>query len=830
MSNGFYITGLPIQLVNTQKVRANKDVRVRAATNFSTIVDTIVTSDTSGSFVLPFTIPTSEQNRLITWTFTELETSNVVVRTSTTPRFDKNIILTVDSVSGSLVAGQDSVTGTVLVSQGYGVTLNLINELNQNIGSVSISDQQGVSNFSIQIEEQIVPTSTYMIKAIADIHDVKQISFVATILEAVTIENVSGLIYPGRVFNVSGLGPANGTINLNLFGIDTLVNVPSNQQWSVSVTAPPTLGSYLAVATGSNGVQSSKQIEVETVSLTLDFCNTGVSLTNTAGNFASFSGRLLPSKLLTVTFTGLDISSVSVVPNADGEWELEVSQSWLSPGSWSATFSAPGETPILCSGTHAPALRFIPEELTLKQGDTNNSVQIRGLPSSTYNYLVSGILSSSGSITTNSFGFATINLPDVPLLANTVSGGLITIDSSSASYEVNPRVPITINVSNPSALINDTTVLFTNSNFNVVGAIPTNGIYSLSGIGSLQSFSLTNANLDMYTALLQTTEPGELELTVATVFQPSVKASYIVSEPISFNIPTAMVGGVTYPITITSVPGELVQLEISGDADGDIVFIVGEIPLSGTYTYNFDTSQLSTGQILYFTISNLYFSFEPQERTLAGLNNLEPPFDLAINTYTGARFPSIEPQNVVEIIDSQPINEAGTPYQSGLVSRWSPPLNTTNFLYYYVEQYTPALGWQFIEITSNNSVEYSPVRVTAIYESNTISAPVYSSSSGGLQAKSAQSLKLNTINSATVIDVPEAGTLYTAIVPNSQEDPITLTLNTYNNSDVIIVPEALPFYSALLTNFQEDTQALGLFTFNSATTVIILENSPFFTV
>ena len=828
MSNGKYLTGLPINLVNDRTVRPNKQIKILATTSSATIVDTTIKSTNTGGFVVPFKIPISEQGKPINWIFTELDSGEIVNLSDITPSFDSTILLNIDQINQDLVAGNSSITGKVKVSQGYGVTLDLVNQNGVNFGSVSLNNTNGITNFSLPINDQ-ANGDTYEIVATADLHTTVSKPINAQIKEAVTINQVNGLVFPGRTFVLTGSGPKNKNINLEVFGQTYLVPVGSNKIWSRELTAPIAQSNYVVTA-DFDGVIANSNIEVKSVSLSLDNCFVTPYKTNSGSPFAVFTGKLLPTKTLTANFIGLSTTQVEVTPDQDGNWELIINEPWREAGNFSATFSAPNEVSVICNGTHEPATRFTPESLSLKQGDSNNSIRFRARANTNYNFVVTGVLAKTGSVITNGLGFADILLDNVPLTVNTPSSGTITVADSSTQYNIEPRVPITINISNAS--LPDKKVLFTNNTYNVVGAIPENGVYNLSAIGEVNSFNLVAVANDSYIAeLIVGNTPGIIDLEVATVNQPKERDSYIVSPPISFTLPDKLLSEQSYELTITSDPGELVQLVINGES-GEIDFVVAEIPTGGTYTYNFDTTGLEQ-QKINFTVSNRYFSFDTQERQLVGLNRVDPGADLGL--WSGGKTNTLEKQiaSAGFALDNSAINEANKPYLSPQVLNWVQPTNADNLKEYSIEVYSEN-GWNFETTTTSNQYIPSfeaPRRVRPVYKNFTFGGYKYFGSSDTVFAKSFAGLGLYTTGKADLVDAPTINTFYTALTNLDYEDSSKLGLFTTSKSAEVSSPVIDSFYTALNNLDETDSANLGLYTTsNVAENTKPQPQQPFYTI
>lgn len=843
----FYVTGLEVILNNNETVRSNQDITVLAVTNTTTIVNTTVTSDDGGTFSLPFTIPISEEGKTITWTFTEVISGNIVILMDTAPAFNPNITLQLDNGQGILISGQDSLTGQVEVSEGYTVQIQLKDGLGNEAGVISLQNVNGLTAFIVPINPGISP-GNFSIEATSDNHITEIIdpippTVTPEIKESIDVDVSSGLIYPGRQITFSGTGPGNQPLTLNVFGSNFNTTVGNDQTWSIDVTVngSQALGPYIATAT-SDGTIATVNLNVDTSTLTLNGCTIGATyFTNASGNFASFSGELLPNKTLTIDWTGIPLSQTLVTPDEDGFWELEVNVPWTPRGTWSANFSAPGEATLMCSGDHEPDLRFTPEQIALLQGDTGNSVQIRGKANFNYSYIIDGPLPSSGTVFTNSLGFATIPISDVPTFIEVVDSGLITVDGSSVSYTLRPKVEISIEISNPSTFDSGgRSVLFTEGIYTVRGSIPENGVYSLSAIGSSQGFTLESVSNETYTATLETNDqPGSTEITVATIFQDPEMETFVVSPPISFDIPDSFIVDSLYDFIITTDPDELVEIEITGDTDGQIDLITTSVGPTGILTYVFDTTGLTEGQEITIRIRNEYFRFPDQTRQLGGFGSGVPePLPVSVFQYSVApRFPEHEVTNVSFSIDNSLVNEAGFPDDlvSNFIIAWGNPSDIENLSEYQVEEYTTT--WAVVLNTPNNS--YMPsssenigVRITAIYEGFYTSSPVYSPDFGGVfLAKSFYTTSVFSYSKTDPITTPEEPSFFSIITTQNEEDSLFTSTYPYAIIEDVTTPEEALFFSQLtIRNTDEDSLSSSVYSFSKTEDITTPEEAPFFTI
>ena len=833
-----YTTGLRNVLVNESTVRPNQPINIVAAVaGFPQLLSASVTSSPIGSFRLPFTIPIEQASRPITWTFTEVNTSTVVIRNDTTPQFDPNIFLSIDSL-GTVIGGQGSITGTVKASQGYDLLIELIQ------GDGSVASSQTRSNFgpinrqvfSLPVPVNIKP-GPYLIRTSAALHKTLTVPLNAVILEGVTINNIPGLVYPGRPLTITGTGPQSQTITVNAFGTNYSVVVNGSKTWSLAVSAPLTAGTQTITATTVDGAVSNLSFTVATVSLTLNSCPLVVQTNSVTG--LSFSGTLLPTKQVTAAFTGIDQSPVVVSPDPDGSWQFSINPDWQDQGSYTITFSSPGETSIVCSGSTTPRLRFTPSNLTVKQGDSAGFVQVRGLPLANYFYNISGALTATGAVLTNSLGVAQVPIPAVPQLVQTNSLATLAIGSTTLPISVEAEIPGTINIPTPSAIVGSQKILWTNGSYDVTGSISDSGIFNLLARGVPGTITINTVGANSYGATLATSaSAGFLDLILDIYRQPSVSERVIISPPISFSIPNRILKGpALIPINITSDAGELIQLTITGSVDGVLQKVVDTVPGGGTYTYNLDTSQLSFPQELSFEICNQYFCFLPQTRQVSALSDLEPPLNLSINISTNNVL--FNPNRVFSgatNLDSSVVNEAGYgPYGSLLEISWAAPASLIDFDSYLIEKYNLSTG-QWDALLTTNSNKLSPVlandgyRVTPKYFNQYGNIPFYIPPVGGFLSKSASMLELRSSTLMTAVSTPPGASFFVSLTSLSYTDSQATFLNISSSLNQIITPPGASFFVSLTSLSYTEIVLTSLNSSTQLTQIITPQGTPFFTV
>lgn len=859
-----YKAGLNTTLEGDEEFRANQEYNLVIESPDLVFYDENGISSNNGTLPWTFVIPTSEQGKALTWTFTEISTTNTVVLNNTAPQFDIDMVLTVDTGQGDVVAGKDPITGTIALSQGHDVTIDIRN-ISDGLSYGNQFLQNSVNTATPQPWSIILsvnaPSGNYEVIATSAIHNTSTISPIpgtaATIQEGLEVNISEGLIYPGRLITFSGTGPAGATIDLDVFSTpySTTAGNP-DKLWSIDVlvSTGQALGPYTATVTTpalpSEVRTVDFDVEVEPLQLTSGCSGLLFSGAENPPMF-NYTGKLNPDKDVTLTFTGLGgLLPVIITPDDDGIWEYSLSIPWQPSGGYSVTFTAPGETTIVCSDVQEGDIVLNPSINQFLQGDTGNSILLRGPDNTVLNVVVTGPLEKTESLLTDGSGFATLNLDDVPLLTPTPDSGTITVSTATATnskvkpYTIEPRVPITIQVLNTPNTGTGLDVVFTNSTYPVQGNIPENGIYSFTSIGSTESFTLLSVVSDFYTASLLTSDvPGTAEITVATVFQPSESKTLIVSPPISFDVPSSMIINNLYDIKIFSEEGELVQVEITGSVDGIIHVETGLVPPGGEFLYVFDTTGLTEGQTISFIISNEHFSFLPQERILQGFSTGLP--DSIIMDVQGVSsdklvFPALQVRNLTTGLDNSPINEAGklVDVSSDVLLTWTEPLFDDFLEAYLIESYTPGTSWTLLSLQTNQSIILTDpdlgYRINAIHEGQHNGGYQYVVLGDGLFAKTVSSFDVQGLSSSKAVVIPEGDTFYTfTTVRPEDEDPIQkFEVQGIASDTPPNIPEASLFFT-FTTVRPEDEDPIQKFEvqgITSDTPLVIPEGTPFFTI
>ncbi|MDJ0827821.1 MAG: hypothetical protein QNJ16_20230 [Rhodobacter sp.] len=715
-------TGLPATLDIENKMRANQPVDIQIESPDLIFVSDTVTTTNDGAFLYQYTIPTTEESKILTYTWTEQISGTIVTDTFLAPSFDPDPIITVDTL-GTLVVGNDDITGTITGSENHEFIFALldgagdVNESNNVTGGGTSTPIPYTVPTSLPFE---IGPSASQLRITAPLHNTTFIDVALAgggivILEGLEAElQDDGINVPGETLVFTGFGPRGEQIDLTVFSsnFNTIANATTGAFTFNIDSTGESVGSYSAdfSTVTLNPLVVSVDFDLEEPSLTVNGCPPPGELKFTGGDstIANFTGDILPGKDLTLTFTGLDgRAPVIITGDQDGKWQYELKTAWLPSGSWEVDFTAPGETSVNCSGTHEGRLEFVPDTLELLQGDTGNTILIRGPAFEVINTVITGTYANTFAVVTNSLGFGTVNFADIPILAPSPDTGQIQSTTASltqtrsAGWSVQPRVEISFIVSNPSAIAaGGNPILWTNSTFLVTGSTPTNGVYGLTGTGSVEDFSLLTAVSDTFTANLETNEnPGEVNLTVSTVFQPSATEIYSVAPITSFTIPPSFIINNIYDLTIFSQDGTLAQITVRTNLDGVVleqIGTVGEVT-SGEFTVQWDTTGLLGDQVT-IDLETEWFKFEPQERILAGLASGLPSnlnVDMGSSNADGGGI-THEVQNIILEVDNQLINEAGLP--DDLVSdfnlSWSPPIQELFLLGYNVEIYESAvLGW-----------------------------------------------------------------------------------------------------------------------------------------
>lgn len=862
-----FYTASPVSLQNFATVRPNQDIDIQVESPDLVFVLTTVTSDDLGNFFLTYTIPSTEQDKLLTYTFTEVSTTTTVILNLQSPEFNVTPLLSVDAGQGDLQAGEDSLAFTFAGSDQYLFTFSLYDADNNFINNIQLTGLGNSTNIAglivINMPFLLTPGNTKL-EVTETIHNTVAVEPIpvanANIVEGLTAEITSpGIIVPDGSITFSGLGPVGATIDLNVFSTPYNTTAASDQTWQiiVPVSAVQPVGMYTATVTTSGLLPFQVDIDFDVVSpaLTLTACPPSLLFTGGQGANLSLNGDILPGKDVTITFAGLDgRAPVVITGDQDGNWQYLTFIDWLPSGTYTITITSPGETTIICNGSHEGRLDF-PNLIVFTQGDTGNSVLVRGPENTTINFNVDGVLETTVSQLTNALGFTTLNLPDISLVALAPDSGTVNIEtatltqSAAPGYGILVRVPITINVSNPSTLAaGGLPVLWINSNFLVVGALPTNGIYGFTAIGSTSDFSLLTAASDAYTANLDTSdEAGIADLTVSTISQPFGNEQFIVSPVTTFELPQTMIVNNIYDAVIFSDDGTLAEILITSPVDGTLLLETGTVgeTVSGEFRVQLDTTGLTEGVDITFSLKTEYFSFEPQDRPLGGFSSGLPSALVAnVNGVIGVqKLPSFAPTNVDLTTDNQPINEAGflPDLTSDAVFSWTAPLNLFGFQFYLLESYqNAATSWTTFSFPTGTSEVISDLtrgyRLTAVYDGFIYSPPEYAPSTEGvIFAKSVPSINVGADgqnNSDLTPVVPSPFFTFTNIRP-TDEDPFTsvnVGADGQNNSN--LTPAApFPFFTfttirptdedSLLTNVGADGQN------NSDLTPAV--PSPFFT-
>lgn len=787
-----------------------------------------------------------------------------VIINAPAPAYDPDPVFTVDSGQGLLIGGQGSLTGTYLLSQGYSGTIQLFDANANSIGSTNISNSSGSTTpwtipvpvtFEItpgDFSATLTPNLNHNSKAVDPI-TAGQATFGEGFTASVT---TTGIIIPDSTFTVQGLAPLGALVDVTFDGTLYQTNASLvDNTWSIVVTVPPgqALGNYpLTISTSGPPANSVTGVSVDVVSpsLTLDSCPSGLTFSGGAGSWIGLSGEVLPSKIVTLTFTGIDgRAPVNVVGTAQGIWQYQTNLDWIESGSWDVTISAPSETNIVCAGTHEPALDLSPDSIIAVQGQTGLTQLVRGPANEQINITVEGPLAQTFAAVTNALGFYILNLGDLPLLVQAEESHNITYDLDSgtqsigSSYTINPRIEITINVGNPSILDeSNNPVLFTNGTYSIAGSAPTNGVYSLSAIGSTTSFTLLTAANDIYTAeLVINNDPGSVEVSFNTVFQSGAVESYIVAPPTFFTIPQDYVVGNQYDLSIFTDPGTLCEIRVTSDLDGQVLLVTGEADGTGEFTVNFDTTGLQEGAKLTIRLDTEWFNFFPQERTLDGLGSgLPSRVDMNVGFSAGnLTFPNYEPRNVVFALDNQLINEGGVPGDplvSDFIITWQSVLQPLFFEQYVIEFFN-AGSWD-LELTTTDTqaiiTDFSKTyRIFSEYSGMLNSIPfVIDVAAGVVYGKSYIGTHTGFSAGALNIVTPEADPFFTfnSILPEEQ-DGFDTNVNHAAQTPNIVTPEDSPFFT-FNTVLPEEQDSLSTHVGHSAETpnIVTPEDSPFFTL
>ena len=749
-------TGRQASLQNTATARAFRTFEITIESpDLIFVLDDEVTPDGTGSWNYQYTIPFSEQGKLITYTFVEQGTLTTVVDTFTAPQYDGTMVFALDAGQGLLYGGQDSLTGTLGLSVNYNAGITLKDGGGNTVGSANISFASGTGSpdaFNISIPVTFDPVGDWSIEAVAEFHTTEIIdpitAGIATFLEGFTAQLAPGLYYPGGSMTFSGLAPKGDTVNLTVFStpyMTTASAVDNTWQIVVPISGGQATGMYTATVSTPN-VPGNEMIDfdVDQPSMTLTSgCPGPALISGSAGPFASFSGEILPTKTITATWVGVPIPPDIINPDIFGTWSYNPSLSWQPSGTWQVTFTATGEADIVCSGTHVGGLDAIPQSLSLEQGSTGNSMLLRGPENSTLDVVVDGPLATTASLATNAVGFATLLLDDVPLLTQAPDSGSINFSEATsgqadiAGYSINVRVPITVNIGSPSALAaGGQPVLWTNSSFLVTGATPTNGVYGLTAIGSSDSFTLLSAVADTYQANFMTNnDGGTATLTVSTIFQDPGEETFIVSPPTTFDIPDSFIINTVYDLVIFVEQGTLSEIQVIHPTEGTVLLETAEATVLNEHRVSFDTTGLPDGVELSIILKTEWFTFETQMRQLDGLSSGIPSI-VRLNTSAdktlGNCYTDMQITNPVFGTDNQPINEAGAPADltSDFALKWIAPANTFEFRSYLIEQYSsPVTGWAFFDDITDPEIVITDLdsnyRVTAQFGGMVQSKPVY---------------------------------------------------------------------------------------------------------
>lgn len=865
----FYKTGLESRLIGSGEYRANQEYTLEIKSPDLTFYDETAVSDNEGNLSWTFTIPTTEQGKALTWTFEETSTTTIIVLNNTAPQYNINIGLTVDTGQGELVAGEDSVNGTVDGSEGHLITINLKDSSSTIIGSRVIEPALvGFQPYSVPIGINAV-AGNFSIEAVATIHNTAVISPIpissADIKEGLEVEIDDGIIYPTKTITFSGTGPAGATIDLDVFSTPYSTTASAiDKTWSIMVTVggAQATGPYVATVTTPALPSETRLVNFSVVDpvLTLDECPTELLFSGPENPpMYVFMGSNRPDRDVTLTFTGLGgLLPVVLTPTLSGNWTYQLSVNWLNSGVYSITFDDTVATPIVCAGNQEGDI-VISGVTEFVQGDTGNSVLLRGPENTILNVTVTGdefnTFETNQSLLTNGAGFATLNLADIPIFTQVPETGIISVSTNTGTnsknfpYSIEARVPITIVIGAPSTTkVGGDPVLFTNTAFTVTGNIPENGVYGFSSIGSTDSFTLDTVGTplpDTYSATLVTSgTPGIAELTVSTIYQEAAVEEITVSPSISFEIPSGFITPGLYDLKIFSDPGELVQFSITGNIDGEIAIVTGTVPGSGEFVYSFDTSGLNDGQILTIIISNKYFQFEPQQRDLNGFGSGVPDAPIIdVNSETRThRFKQREPRSLTALPDNQPIVEAGRKDDlvSDFILSWSGVIQEFRFDQYLVESYVDAIsGWQLLQLQSDTTPiiitdTEQGYRIKALYEGAIESIYLYWRAVEGVFAKDLQSIEVNSdyVLGARAIPEEQFFFTFTNVRPEDEDQILSTEVNSDHVLETRIIPEEAPFFSIVTVRPEDEDQIMST-EVNSDYVLearIIPEEAPFFTI
>lgn len=584
-----------------------------------------------------------------------------------------------------------------------------------------------------------------------------------TVLDGLQINPLpAGTYYPGRVFTVTGKGQL-GSITLVAPGGTQTLTTTASLNWSATITAPATVGSYAITASQSNGaapvtvnftVSTTPTLTLNPEPITNDPYVTGSS-TNIA-----YSGSGFPGSTVTVTLSGFSSPVVvTTTVNPSGLWAALLAPPRQLGGTYNYTINqnTPGETLT----SPVPRVHRRKLEVFLSSNPVARIDLVQG--SGATSFVVSGdanapvtaasaptYLNCPASFTLDPNGEYSITIPATTATRQTTFDAVTSFNSAAQTRtlvsRIAPSIPITVNVNtfngnNQGVAVKPANVVFVNETYTLSGNRPNNNAtFSLTGNGGLASSALALPSSSTYTGTITTgvAPLGALTISGSSLYQESGSQQLVLSPVLyleNFNADTNStiagqpvvfgnyVAGTTCSIRVIGTPGQRVTL-ISQSASQGSKTTFFFMPASGFYDFLFYPATRDITAGWEFTLGNTYFSYPPITLLLTNSSkSVIPGFgargasvrDLAYpSTYSTSaiitRTPPLSnaytfmtPSSfaIGSTIDRFPTNEASTTYTQ--VTTLVNVSNISTSTIFYIYQDAAANNYFSVEVTTPTS-------------------------------------------------------------------------------------------------------------------------------
>ena len=616
-----------ISFDQSNRARANTTIAIVTTINGQFFNFESASTNDEGDFSFSQNFSYLNAGEVATIEFTDLETNDIETRTITIPSFNPNNLSI--TVPDPIIKGQEFLI-TVAVQAGFASTWEAKDATNQPVLAGSFPQSILNSQIVTRIVDYTEDVGTYTFTADAVGHN--QNSITTTVVPGIDIilTTTPGLVFRGQDHTFDLRGEPNTTVTVTGFGQSFPVAIDATGNGSLTITVPLTQAFGDETVTASQAGAGNSPTVAARVDNEADFAlaiNTiGTILTNSENQDIQIEGLAIPGRVVTVVIPELSINE-TISPDNFGVINAQInSPAWQTSGNYIATFSATGDTDVVLSGTHRPDITITSFPNLLVQGANASTVTVRGDATEVLNFSVTNLVDQTQTVT-DALGFATIAIPDIPLLTEAPTVNQIvarTLDNSLSDTEnltIGVRIPITIEADSPP-LAAFPNILYVGQTYSISGNAPSNGIINASSVGSTTNFSVTDDGDDTYSGtLILNNNIGTTDLSISTFGQPLITQKFFVeypitlddlSSPIDHDDPMVTVTGTTEPnipvslnfafVNSTNTTYNTLNVTVTSDTTGDYSYVLdptlitqdGTIDLKASNSTNFFIESIAT--------------------------------------------------------------------------------------------------------------------------------------------------------------------------------------------------------------------------------------------